>query len=98
LDRPGGRGGRDAPGGGDGGGDGGSSGGGGGSGGGDSGSSDEGGFNAGKAIGSVALYSGVIAAAWAGHKAFFAKEEPPKEKSCCSKGKAEPAEKSGKKK
>jgi hypothetical protein len=51
----------------------------------------------------VVLYGGVIAAAWAGHKTFFAKEEPPKEKSCCgcSKGngdKREPAGKAGKKK
>lgn len=98
LDRPGGRAGRDAPGGGgnDGGNDGGSGGGGDDS---SSSSGDEGGFNFGKAVGSVALYGGVIAAAWAAHKAFFAKEQPAAEKkSCCgcSKGKGEKAEPAGK--
>jgi hypothetical protein len=44
----------------------------------------------------------VIAAAWAAHKAFFAKEQPKKSCCGCSKSKAaekaEPAGKSGKKK
>lgn len=102
LDRPGGRAGREGPTSNDGG-DGGSSGGGsGGSGGGDNsgssgGDADDSGFNFGKAVGGVALYGGVIATAWAGHKAFFAKEQPAKKSCCgCSKGKAEAAEPAGK--
>lgn len=95
LDRPGGRGGRESVGGGDGG-DGGNSGGSGGdgnSGGSDGGSSSSGdanGFGFGQIIGGAVCYAGVIGAAWAGHKAFFAKPAPPAEvpKPCCAgKGK-----------
>lgn len=94
LDRPGGRGGRDAAAGGGDGGDGGDGNNGGSGGGdGDSDSSENGGFNIAKGVGGLALYAGVIAAAWFGHKEFFAKPEALK-KSCCggSKGKADKVE------
>ncbi|KAF8058899.1 hypothetical protein HT031_005467 [Scenedesmus sp. PABB004] len=88
LDRPGGRSGRGGPGGGDDGGAGGS-GGGGGSGGDGSGAggAGAGGGGFGKAVGSVALYAGVIAAAWAGHSAFFAPKPEPAKPCCAGKGK-----------
>lgn len=83
IDRPGGRGGRDGPSGGGGGGggsDGGSSGG--------SGGGQEGGSGDGIGVGSVALYAGVIAAAWFGHKALFPEKQPEPVKPCCAgKGK-----------
>lgn len=83
IDRPGGRGGRDGP---SGGGSGGSGGSGDGSSSGSSGG--EGGFNAGKAFGGVALYAGVIAAAWFGHKALYPEKQPEAVKPCCAgKGK-----------
>jgi len=71
LDRPGGRGGREpVGGGGGGGGDGGS--------GGDSGSGDEW-FTGGQLAGGFVVYIGVLAAAWYGHQAFFAKDTTPGE-------------------
>jgi hypothetical protein len=85
IDRPGGRGGRDGPPGGDGG-----SGGSGGSGDGSSGGSsggEEGGSGFGKGIGGVALYAGVIVAAWFGHKALYPEKQvqaPPPVKPCCA--------------
>jgi hypothetical protein len=92
IDRPGGRGGRDGPSGG--GGDGGSSGGGGSGGSGDSSSSSSGGegegWSAGKIVGSVALYAGVIAAAWFGYQAMNPQEQPaaaPVKPCCAGKGK-----------
>lgn len=85
IDRPGGRGGRDGPSGGGGSGGGGS---GGDSGGSSGGSGQEGGSGGGFGVGSVALYAGVIAAAWFGHKALFPEKQPEPVKPCCAgKGK-----------
>lgn len=90
IDRPGGRGGREGPSDGDSGSSGGSGGGGSGGDGGSSGGSSEGGFNAGKGIGGVALYAGVIAAAWFGHKMLYPEKqvvEEPVKPCCAGKGK-----------
>lgn len=98
LDRPGGRGGRDSlgdggdsgSGGGDNSGGDGNSNGGDGNSGGEGNSSDDSGFSLGKGVGGILLYAGAIAAAWAGHKAFFAKPAPAAEvvEPCCAgKGK-----------